>query len=80
MQYTGFGAPHLKAPILMVVATNDEMNGANTKVTAHVYQTITKPKEWVDIDGGHFGLLYYPSSLFDKSSMSQIEFLNKYLK
>jgi len=73
-------APHLKAPILMVVATNDEMNGANTKVTAHVYKTITKPKEWVTIDGGHFGLLYYPSPLFDKSSKTQIEFLNKYLK
>jgi len=73
-------APHLKAPILMVVATNDEMNGANTKVTAHVYKTITQPKEWVNIDGGHFGLLYYPSPLFDKSSKTQIEFLNKYLK
>lgn len=73
-------APKLKAPILMVVATNDEMNGANTKVTAHVYKTITQPKEWVDIDGGHFGLLYYPSPLFDKSSKAQIDFLNEYLK
>lgn len=73
-------APHLKAPILMVVATNDEMNGANTKVTAHVYKTITQPKEWVAIDGGHFGLLYYPSPLFDKSSQAQIDFLKKYLK
>lgn len=73
-------ADKLKAPILMVVATNDEMNGANPKVTQYVYNNITQPKEWVDIDGGHFGLLYYPSPLFDKSSKAQIDFLNKYLK
>jgi hypothetical protein len=70
----------LKAPILMVVATNDEMNGANPQVTKYVYDNINQPKEWVDIDGGHFGLLYYPSELFDKSSKAQIEFLIKYLK
>ena len=73
-------ANKLKAPILMVVATNDEMNGANPKVTQYVYENITQPKEWVDIDGGHFGLLYYPSPLFDRSSKAQIDFLNKYLK
>ncbi len=73
-------ATHLKAPILMVVATNDEMNGANPQVTNYVYNNITQPKEWVDIDGGHFGLLYYPSPLFDKSSKAQIDFLMKYLK
>jgi hypothetical protein len=71
-------ASNLKAPILMVVAKNDEMNGANTAVTAHVYNSITQPKEWVDIDGGHFGLLYYPSQLFNKSSTAQINFLRKY--
>jgi len=73
-------ADQLKAPILMVVATDDEMNGANPKVTQYVYNNITQPKEWIDIDGGHFGLLYYPSPIFDKSSKAQIDFLNKYLK
>ena len=73
-------ATNLKAPILMVVATNDEMNGANPKVTQFVYDNISQPKEWVDINGGHFGLLYFPSPLFDKSSKAQIDFLNKYLK
>lgn len=70
----------LNAPILMVVATNDEMNGANPIVTQYIYKNITQPKEWVAIDGGHFGLLYYPSPQFDKSSKAQIDFLNKYLK
>jgi len=73
-------APHLKAPILMIVAKNDEMEYSNDKVTYEVYKKITQPKEWLDIDGGHFGLLYYPSALFDKSSKAQIGFLNKYLK
>ena len=73
-------ALNLKAPILMIVATDDEMNGANPMVTKHVYNAINQPKEWVEIDGGHFGLLYYPSELFDKSSKAQIEFLKKYLK
>ncbi len=72
-------ADKLKAPILMVVATNDEMDGANPQITKHVYDNIKQPKEWIDIDGGHFGLLYYPSSLFNKSSMAQIDFLLKYL-
>jgi cephalosporin-C deacetylase-like acetyl esterase len=70
----------LKAPILMVVATNDEMNGANPQVTKYVYDNIKQPKEWVDIEGGHFGLLYYPSELFNQSSRAQINFLMKYLK
>jgi hypothetical protein len=62
----------------MIVATNDEMDGANPEVTYEVFKMIEQSKEWVDIEGGHFGLLHYPSSLFDKSSRAQIEFLNKY--
>ncbi len=73
-------APNLKAPIIMIVATNDEMNGADPEVTEHVYNDIDQPKEWVDIDGGHFGLLYYPSEMFEKSSRAQIDFLNRYFK
>jgi hypothetical protein len=64
----------------MIVATNDEMDGANPEVTYKIFKMIKQPKELVDIDGGHFGLLHYPSALFDKSSKAQIDFLNKYLK
>lgn len=71
---------HLKAPILMIVAKNDEMEYSNDKVTLEVFKRITQPKEWVDIDGGHFGLLYYPSEIFNVSSKAQIAFLKKYLK
>ncbi|NOX48051.1 MAG: alpha/beta hydrolase [Chlorobi bacterium] len=80
LYHTGQCAPHIKAPVLMIVATNDEMEGANPEVTLDIYKKISQPKEWVDIDGGHFGLLHYPSALFDKSSKAQITFLNRYLK
>lgn len=78
--HIGQCASHLKAPILMVVAMNDEMTGASPEVTKDVFEMIKQPKEWVDIDGGHFGLLHYPSAMFDKSSKAQIDFLIKYLK
>lgn len=78
--HIGQCAPHLKAPILMVVATNDEMEGASNKVTSEVFKMIKQPKKIIEIDGGHFGLLHYPSSIFDKSSKAQIDFLIKYLK
>ena len=70
-------AHYLKAPILMIVAKNDEMEGANPLVSDAVYKMIKQPKEWVDISGGHFGLLYYPSILFEKSSKAQINFLDR---
>jgi cephalosporin-C deacetylase-like acetyl esterase len=73
-------AAHIKAPVLMVVAANDEMQGASNKVTSEVFKLIKQPKELVEIDGGHFGLLHYPSAIFDKSSKAQIDFLLKYLK
>lgn len=78
--HIGQCASQLKAPILMVVATKDEMTGASPEITKEVYEMIKQPKEWVDITGGHFGLLHYPSDLFNKSSSVQIDFLMKYLK
>lgn len=78
--HIGQCAQYLKGPILMVVATNDEMEGARNEVTNEVFKMIERPKELVEIDGGHFGLLYYPSSIFNKSSQAQIDFLNKHCK
>jgi pimeloyl-ACP methyl ester carboxylesterase len=75
--HLGQCATHIKAPVLMIVAKNDEMEGANPEVTKSIFKMIKQPKEWVDIDGGHFGLLYYPSQLFDKSSKAQINFLER---
>lgn len=73
--HVGQFANKLKAPILMVVARNDEMSGASPEVSKKVFEMIDQPKKMVDIGGDHFGLLYYPSDLFDQSSKAQIEFL-----
>ena len=75
--HLGQCATHIKAPILMIVAKDDEMEGASPEVTKYIFKMINQPKEWVDIDGGHFGLLYYPSQFFDKSSKARINFLER---
>jgi hypothetical protein len=36
-------------------------------------------KQWYDIDGGHFGLLHHPSTLFNEVSRVQVEFLKRWL-
>lgn len=52
---------------------------ANYSVARQAYDLITGPKQWYDIAGGHFGLLYYPGELFDEASRVQTEFLKKWL-
>ena len=42
-------------------------------------QLMPDPKEWHDIAGGHFGLLYHPSPLFDEATRIQTEFLRRWL-
>jgi len=37
------------------------------------------PKQWNDVAGGHFGLLYWPGDLFDEASRVQTEFLERWL-
>ena len=68
-------APYLKAPILMVIAEEDEMPGASSEISRKVYGAAPEPKELFEIDGGHFGLLYYPSEIFNQSSKKQVDFL-----
>ena len=64
----------------MIVAYNDEMEGASSDIARKVFGMVPKPKELVEIDGGHFGLLHHPSSLFDISSKAQIDFLTQNFK
>jgi hypothetical protein len=40
-------------------------------------RSLPAPKEWHDIDGGHFGLVWHPSELFDEVTRVQREFLLK---
>ena len=72
-------APFVTAPTLLMVAPQDEMVHANYSVARQAYEFLPGPKEWHDIGGGHFGLLYYPGELFDEASRVQTEFLKKHL-
>ena len=69
--------PHLRAAVLMVVPKHDEMSGCSSNISREVFNSINQPKEKVEIDGGHFGLLHYPSPVFETSSNAQIAFLQK---
>lgn len=73
-------APHIKAALLMMISSDDEMPGANSDVARHTYSLAPEPKQLIEIDGGHFGLVYYPSKLFDEASTSQAEFFIKHLQ
>jgi fermentation-respiration switch protein FrsA (DUF1100 family) len=73
-------APHLSAPLLMMIAREDEMPGASSRVACMVLKAAPQPKELAEIDGGHFGLLHYPSTLFDRASQTQQDFLARHLQ
>lgn len=72
-------APYVTAPSLMMVAPGDEMPHANPDVSRQAFDLIPGEKEWYEIEGGHFGLLYHPSYLFDEASSVQADFLRSRL-
>lgn len=72
-------APFATPPTLMMVAPDDEMEHANYDVSRMVYDLMPAPKQWHDIAGGHFGLLYHPSPLFDEAANIQSAFLARWL-
>jgi hypothetical protein len=72
-------APFVTVPTLLMVAPEDEMVHANYSVAKRAYDLIPGPKQWYEIAGGHFGLLYCPSELFEEASRVQAEFLKQWL-
>lgn len=72
-------APYVKVPSLMMVAHADEMVHANPKVSRKAFQLLPAEKTWYDLDGGHFGLLYHPSDLFEEASSVQADYLTRHL-
>jgi uncharacterized protein len=78
--HPGICAKYIKASVLIMIAAKDEMEGASSDISRSVYDQITSPKELIEIDGGHFGLLYYPGALFDEASKAQCNFLKIHLQ
>lgn len=72
-------AAHINAPSLFVIARDDEMPGADPSVARMAFDSAPSPKELLEIEGGHFGLLHYPSALFDEVSQAQLSFLIRHL-
>jgi uncharacterized protein len=72
-------AAHLAAPLLIVLAPDDEMGGCSPAVTRLAFEVATGPKQLFETEGGHFGMLYCPSPQFDRASQAQTEFLRRYL-
>jgi hypothetical protein len=56
-----------------------EMPGSVPAVARDAYNKITGPKEWFEIAGGHFGLVYFPGPEFEAASSAQAHFLSKHL-
>jgi uncharacterized protein len=71
-------APHLDCPSLWVVA-DDEMPGAVPEVALAAYQAAPRPKELLQIEGGHFGLLYPGTETFDRVADAQCRFIARHL-
>ena len=73
-------APYLRAPTLMIVGRDDEMVHCNPAAQRAVFERVVAHKEFFEIDGGHFGVLWHPGDLFDKVVRHQIAFLKRALK
>ena len=72
-------APRVRVPTLFAMSPDDEMPGAVSQVTRAVFDRISGPKELLEVDGGHFGLLEHPSLAFDQASEAQASFLTRTL-
>jgi len=72
-------AARVRVPSLFVVATDDEMPGASSAVSRLAFDLVPGPKELLEVDGGHFGLLYHPGALFDLASRAESDFLIRHL-
>jgi len=77
--HPGLCSPHLQIPSLWVLAPTDEMPAANPAVARQVYEAAGGDKQLLEIDGGHFGLLHWPSDLFERAATAQRDFLERVL-
>ena len=72
-------APYLTMPVQMMVGKNDEMIHCNPDVQRAVFERIAGEKDFVEIEGGHFGLLWPSSAAFDDAIRHQTRFLSRVL-
>jgi hypothetical protein len=80
-RHGGIGTPSLSSEHnrKSMVGRNDEMLHCNRTVQQAVFDKIVGPKRFLEIEGGHFGLLWNPSPLFDEAAAHQAKFLQEIL-
>ena len=69
-------AAQLNKPTLYLVASDDEVANASPTVARQCFDSIPAIKTWVDITGGHFGLLYEDSDIFNQAVTADKTFLD----
>lgn len=77
--HAGLATPYLRTPLLALIAPDDEMPGANPVVARAAIEAAPAAKEIIEIEGGHFGLLWHPGELFDFAVTEQLRFLKRTL-
>ena len=69
-------AAQLTKPTLYLVASDDEVANASPTVARQCFDSIPAAKTWVEITGGHFGLLYEDSDIFNQAVTADQIFLD----
>jgi len=77
--HVGLATPHLRTPLLALIASDDEMVGSNPAIARAVIEAAPADKEILEIQGGHFGILWHPSPEFDRAADAQRDFLLRVL-
>lgn len=75
--HPALAAPFVKVPTLALLSPDDEMPGANPAVARAAFDALGFPVEIVEIEGGHFGIMYDPSPELDFARATQLEFLQR---
>ena len=79
-EFDPFACAHLvRVPTLFAMSGADEMPSAVSAVARAVFDRIAGPKELVEVEGGHFGILEYPSIAFEQASQAQAAWLMRTL-
>lgn len=71
--------PFIEAPVPMMVGRDDELVHCNPDMQRTAFEEIAGPGEWVEISGGHFGLLWRRESLLGEAVHHQVDFLKRTL-
>jgi len=77
--HAGLATPHLRIPLLALIAPQDEMPNADPTVARAAIAAAPAEVEVLEIEGGHFGLLWHPGALFDRAVGAQRDFLLRVL-